>query len=82
LNHPDLSGVWNVASEPINKYDLLVQLSERLEHNDVEIVPSDEFVCDRSLNGASFHDKTGYIPPSWSDMLDELAQQIRRRSHV
>lgn len=82
LNFPSLSGTWNVASAPINKYELLVQLTERLDRNDIEIEPFDEFVCDRSLNGSAFCEKTGYIPPSWSDMLDELTQQIRGRSHV
>jgi len=84
LNQPALSGVWNVASEPINKYDLLVQLSERLGRTDVEIDPDDSFVCDRSLNGAAFQCQTGYIAPSWNVMLDELTDQIkeRERNHV
>ena len=79
LDFPNLSGIWNVASEPINKYDLLVQLSERLGRKDISIEPYDDFVCDRSLNGAAFHKQTGYIAPSWSKMLDELAAQIKER---
>lgn len=79
LDFPNLSGIWNVASEPINKYDLLVQLSERLGRKDIEIEPYDDFICDRSLNGAAFHQQTGYIAPSWPNMLDELAGQIKER---
>lgn len=79
LHHEGLSGVWNVASEPINKYDLLVDLSERLGRKDIEIEPDDVFVCDRSLNGAAFCQQTGYIAPSWEVMLDELADQIKER---
>lgn len=79
VNCPSLSGIWNVASEPISKYDLLVQLSQRLGRNDIEIEPDDEFVCDRSLNGTAFRLQTGYIAPSWADMLDELAAQIMER---
>ncbi len=80
--HPDLHGVWHVASAPINKYDLLAILSRKLgrEREDVKIVPDDEFVCDRSLIAEEFEQATGYRPPSWDEMLDELAQQIRRRS--
>jgi len=77
VNHPGLSGIWNVASVPINKYALLVQLSQRLGRTDIEIEPDDNFICDRSLNGAAFREKTGYIAPSWADMLDELAIQIK-----
>ncbi|MDX8413174.1 MAG: SDR family oxidoreductase [Mariprofundales bacterium] len=81
LDHRDLSGVWNVASAPIDKFDLLTQLSQRLGRRDVNIEPDDGFVCDRSLNGAAFCKKTGYIAPSWDSMLDELAMQIEDRNN-
>ena len=38
LEKPRLSGLWHVASSPINKYDLLSQFSDRLGRNDVNIV--------------------------------------------
>ena len=57
--HPKLSGVWNVSSEPINKCDLLLQLAEKLGRDDIEIEPFDDFICDCSLNGAAFREKTG-----------------------
>jgi len=79
LHQRDLSGVWHVASEPINKYDLLLQLSRRLGRDHVVLEPFDDFVCDRSLNGAAFRQQTGYIAPSWDKMLDELATQIEER---
>lgn len=79
LHQPQLSGIWNVASEPINKYDLLVQLAERLGRRDISIVPDDDFVCDRSLDGAAFRNRTGYIVPAWPAMIDELAAQIEER---
>jgi len=84
VNQPALNGVWNVASEPINKYDLLVQLSGRMGRTDIEIKPDDSFVCNRSLNGAAFQRQTGYIAPSWGMMLDALTDQIkeRDRNHV
>jgi len=77
--HAGLHGVWHVASAPISKYDLLVRLSDKLERSDVMIVPDVEFVCDRSLDGARFTAATGYAPPSWDDMLTELAADIRHR---
>lgn len=82
VHHPALSGIWNVAAEPINKYDLLLQLAEKLGRDDIEIVPYDDFVCDRSLNGAAFREKTGYIAPSWDTMLNELADQIEERDRI
>lgn len=77
--HPDLQGLWHVASAPITKYDLLVRLAKALGRTDVEITPDDEFACDRSLQAERFFRATGYRAPSWDDMLAELAGQIRER---
>lgn len=76
---PSLAGIWHVASRPISKYDLLCGLARRLGRTDVEIIPYDGFVCDRSLNGAAFAQATGYLAPGWDAMLDELAAQITER---
>lgn len=73
------SGIYNVSSEPIDKYTLLLALSERLGHP-VTIRPDDTFVCDRSLDSSRFRNMFGYEPPSWDQMLDELAEQVRARA--
>jgi dTDP-4-dehydrorhamnose reductase len=75
--HLNLHGVWQVASEPINKFELLRILNGLLARRDVAIEPDDSFACDRSLNGTAFTRETGYRPPSWPEMLAELAQQIQ-----
>jgi dTDP-4-dehydrorhamnose reductase len=77
--HPDLHGVWQLASAPISKYDLLIALSRQLGRTDVEIVPDDDFTCDRSLDGTRLREATGYQPPSWDVMLAELARDVARR---
>ena len=80
INYPTLSGVWHVASQtPINKYDLLVELSHFLNRQDIQIKPDDSFVCDRSLIGDAFSQQTGYISPSWPVMLKELAEAVEAR---
>jgi dTDP-4-dehydrorhamnose reductase len=78
-SHPELSGLWHVASAPIDKHDLLSRLSARLGRTDVSIAPDDTFVCDRSLCADALERAIGYRPPSWDDMLAELADQIRER---
>jgi len=78
-NCPTLSGVWHVASSPITKYDILSILIKLLDINDVNLVPYDDFVANRSLKAERFQHETGYTPPSWGTMLEELAQQIRKR---
>ena len=71
-NHPDLSGMYQVSSEPINKYDLLVKIRKAFEAN-IEIEPYDDFVLDRSLDSSLFRSKTGFIPPTWDAMVKEMA---------
>ena len=66
------SGTHHVASAPISKYDLLVKLRDIMDL-DIKIEKDDEFFCDRSLIMDSFTNMTGYIAPSWDEMLSELA---------
>lgn len=77
--HPDLTGVWQVASEPITKYALLGMLDERLGL-ELEIERDVDFVCDRSLDGSRFGEQTGIRVPSWAEMLDEFAADQRSYS--
>ena len=72
---PDLSGLYQVASEPISKYDLLIQFREMLSWDDIVIEPDDQFFCNRSLSGARFNIATGWRPPTWEAMLQELADE-------
>jgi dTDP-4-dehydrorhamnose reductase len=72
---PDLSGLYQVASEPISKYDLLVALRDKLGWDDIHIEPDDNFYCDRSLVGTRFSIATGWKAPDWNEMLSELAEE-------
>jgi len=75
-----ISGLWHVASAPINKYELLEKLSTYMEREDVKLLPEPDFFCERSLDASKFNEQTGYMPPSWDEMLKELSEQIRERS--
>ena len=72
---PDLNGLYQVASDPISKYDLLMKLRDLLGWKDITIEPDDLFSCDRSLSGAHFSTITGWKPPSWDSMLHGLAEE-------
>ena len=79
LHEPDLHGVWQVASQPINKHDLLCRLATFLGRRDVTLTADSTFHCDRSLDGSDFTARTGYQVPDWNQMLKELALQIQGR---
>ena len=69
----ELEGVWHVASDPISKFDLL-SLVKAVYDFDVEIKPDGKKVIDRSLNSDRFQKATGYRPPSWQAMIEEMVQ--------
>ena len=71
IEFPAASGVYQVSSDPINKYELLLLIREKLGL-DVEIVPDDVFCCDRSLDSSRFRAEFNYTPPTWPAMIEEL----------
>jgi dTDP-4-dehydrorhamnose reductase len=74
LDYPDATGLYNVSSEPINKFDLLRLIGQKM-HRSVEVIPDESFHCDRSLNSERFRRDFGYTPPMWKDMVEELSQE-------
>ena len=77
--HPELEGMRHVGAGPIAKYDLLLALRKALAL-DVEIVPDDGVVIDRSLDSSEFRDTTGWRPPPWDEMVAELAAEVGERT--
>jgi len=72
-DHPDICGVYQVASKPITKYNLLCLLKETFEL-DVNITREEDFCCDLSLNMDRFVQTTGYIVPSWEEMISQMSK--------
>jgi len=75
--HPQAAGLYHLSAAPINKYELLVKLRERLGKS-IDIVPMDEPRIDRSLDSTRFRRVFSYNPPEWDAMLDELAGETRK----
>lgn len=75
---PGLEGIWHVAAAPISKLDLLTALGKRVRPG-LRVLPEDHPVCDRSLDAGALARQTGYRPPSWPEMLAELALEIEAR---
>lgn len=71
LPNENIFGVYHVSSKPISKYDLLCLIADRYGKK-IEIVPFDEIVIDRSLDSSAFRTLTGYIPPSWPELVDKM----------
>ena len=67
----NLSGIYNISSEPISKYDLLVKLSEAFNLN-VEIEKNKYNKSNKVLISKKFTEITGIYPPNWDDLISEF----------
>ena len=68
---PEASGLYHVASEPIDKRALLHLFRDHFGVR-TEILADDAVVIDRSLDGGRFQCAFAYRPPSWPAMVGEL----------
>lgn len=69
--HVEMSGVWQVSSEPISKFDLLGLVND-VYGLGIRIEPETDFVCDRSLDSTRFRAATGFRPPTWPEMIQGM----------
>lgn len=73
--HPTVDGLYHVSSEPINKYDLLNRLKSALKL-DIEIIPDDSVVIDRSLDSTRFRELTHIYIPEWDEMIGDFVKKV------
>ena len=71
-DYPKLSGLFQVVSAPISKYELLCLLRDAYSA-DIVIAPDDREVSDRSMCGDKLRRAIGYVAPPWPDLVQQLA---------
>jgi dTDP-4-dehydrorhamnose reductase len=70
-NHPRLSGIYHVSSDPIDKYSLLGMVNDSY-HAGIEIEQDETLVIDRSLDSSKFRNETEFEPPAWGEMIEQM----------
>ena len=68
LPRPELRGVYHVSAAPISKYELLRLIAQAYGRTK-DIVPDGNVVIDRSLDSTRFRQATGYMPPTWPELV-------------
>lgn len=71
LPNSDLSGLYHLSVNPISKLDLL-NLVAKIYGKEIEIIPDDDLVIDRSLDSSLFRAATGYYPRSWPELVQTM----------
>lgn len=72
-DYPKLSGLYQVTGQTISKFDLLTLIQKQFKLP-VEVIPDEMEHCDRSMRGEKFHQATGFVAPSWQELITELAE--------
>ncbi len=70
--YPDLTGLYHVSSAPINKYDLLCLIRDVFGLS-IDIEPDPTVRIDRSLDSSRFWSVVDFSPPSWPEMIEDMA---------
>lgn len=71
IPNPMLNGLFHVASKRISKFDLLTMIA-KIYQKEIQIIPEDSVIVDRSLDATRFQKVTGYEPPDWSTLVNEM----------
>jgi dTDP-4-dehydrorhamnose reductase len=71
LPNVHLTGVYNLSSRPIAKYDLLHLIKEAYGLR-VEIEPDDDVTYNRVLDSSQFQKETGFKPQTWTEMIQAM----------
>lgn len=70
-HHPALSGLYHLAADPINKYDLLTLIRDTMSLP-IEIRERGDVAVNRTLDGSRLR-AVGIEVPDWPSMIRELA---------
>jgi dTDP-4-dehydrorhamnose reductase len=76
IPNDSLKGLYQVTAEPISKYNLL-KLVKKIYNKDIEILPFDEEVSDRSMDSSRFRKETGYTPPTWDQLIHKMYEYYK-----
>ncbi|HEU0015787.1 MAG TPA: sugar nucleotide-binding protein [Longimicrobium sp.] len=71
-----LSGLYHVASEPVDKCSLLRRVNGALGLGHT-LVPDDSAPMDRSLDDTRFREATGTARPGWDELVAEMVEDLR-----
>lgn len=71
IPHHELRGTYHVSAEPISKFELLKLVAD-VYGKSIAIMPDDNLVMDRSLDSSRFRQATGYVSPSWPELVAQM----------
>jgi dTDP-4-dehydrorhamnose reductase len=71
IPNPSLSGLYNVASDPISKYELL-KIIAKVYNKEIVIRPFNDFKTNKTLNCNKFKKDFKFKNKTWGQMITEM----------
>ncbi|ELV8605447.1 SDR family oxidoreductase [Vibrio vulnificus] len=78
LPNASLCGLYQLSVGPIDKYSLISKVAD-VYSKQIEIEKFEGFEIDRSLNSTKFREETGFVPPSWDELVAFMYADYRKR---
>lgn len=76
-----LSGLYQLSVDSIDKYSLISKVAG-VYNRQIEIEKFEDFVIDRSLDSTKFREETGFVPPTWDELVAFMhTDYIKRYNH-
>lgn len=80
-NFDTMSGIYNISSVPISKFDLLNKLSKAFDLN-IDIKENPNIVSNKILISKKFTEITGINSPNWDDLIFEFKKDCQTYSSL
>jgi len=77
----NLTGIYNISSIPISKFDLLHKLSNAFGLN-VDITENKNIKSNKVLNSKKFAEITGIKIPDWDDLISEFVEDCGKNKSL
>ncbi|MCZ4294807.1 dTDP-4-dehydrorhamnose reductase family protein [Vibrio sinaloensis] len=78
LPDKELSGLYQLSVEPIDKYNLLSLVAKYYDKN-ILLHKSEDLVIDRSLDSSLLRNRTGYSVPNWDLLIKYMHEDYKKR---
>ncbi len=78
VDHPELTGLYQISSSPISKFELMKLVNEVLQLN-INIIPENEPELNKTLFSNKFYKKTNIKAPPWKDQIEKLKMTHQKK---
>lgn len=78
LTKVELSGLYHLSVDAIDKFTLLTLVSEIYKH-EIEIQPSESLKIDRSLDSSKLRNEIELVTPTWPELIEFMNMDYKKR---